>query len=122
MSDDQRTRTHPAQAIAAGGWQRAPDYHSLFANQSRLRIGPGEFGLTFGQLDDVPGFGQFLCELVCITVTPTHAKRLAVILTEFVKAYEAHFGSIPPEPTTPIDIAKVSETIRQAMEAPEKSD
>jgi len=47
-------------------------------------------------------------------MTPTHAKILAVFLTEILKSYEETFGAIPPLPATPFDMQKVLENVKKS--------
>ncbi len=97
-----------------GAFARAPEFRTLFANQSRMRVGPGEVVITFALADEVPNIGPLLTELVGIALTPTHAKTLAVILTDTLKLYEETFGAIPPPSTTLMDPKKVDEIVKKA--------
>lgn len=97
-----------------GGFGRAPDFRTLFANQSRMRVGPGEVVITFALADEIPKFGLILTELVGIALTPTHAKTLAVILTDTLKLYEETYGAIPPPSSTQMDPKKVDEIVKKA--------
>lgn len=99
-----------------GGFARTPEFRTLFANQSRLRVGPGEVVITFAYADEIPNIGQLLTELVGIALTPSHAKTLAVMLTETLKLYEETFGVIPPMPTTPLDPNKIDEIVKKAAQ------
>jgi hypothetical protein len=99
-----------------GGLGRTPDFRTLFANQSRMRIGPGEVVITFALADEIPNIGPLLTELVGIALTPTHAKILAVTLTETLKLYEETFGAIPPPSTTLMDPKKVDEIVKKATQ------
>jgi hypothetical protein len=99
-----------------GGFARTPDFRTLFANHSRMRVGPGEVVITFGHADEIPNIGPLLTELVGIALTPTHAKTLAVILTDTLKLYEETFGAIPPPSTTLMDPKKVDEIVKKATQ------
>jgi hypothetical protein len=99
-----------------GTLTRAPDFRTLFANQSRIRVAPGEVVMTFAIADDVHNFGTILTELVGIALTPTHAKTLAFILTETLKLYEETYGAIPQSSTTPLDPKKFGEIIKKAAQ------
>jgi len=111
MSDKPSTSVPPVHQI---GFNRSQDFHTLFANQSRVTVGPGEITVTFSYVDNVPNIGQIVTELVGIAITPTHANTLAVILTEILKSYEETFGAIPPLPKTPFDMQKVRENVKNA--------
>jgi hypothetical protein len=97
-----------------GTLTRAPDFRTLFANQSRMRVAPGEVVMTFVIADDFPNVGTILTELVGIALAPTHAKALAFILTETLKLYEETYGAIPQPSTTPMDPKKVEEIMKTA--------
>jgi Protein of unknown function (DUF3467) len=97
-----------------GGFARTPDFRTLFANQSRMRVAPGEVVMTFAIVDDVPNVGTILTELVGVAMTPTHAKTLAFILTETLKLYEETYGTIPQPSATPMDPKKVDEIMKKA--------
>jgi hypothetical protein len=112
MSDTPTTPVPPVGQIAT--FSRLQDFRALFANQSRVTVGAGEITLTFSYLDNVPSVGQILTELTAIEMTPTHAKRLADFLTEVLKLYEATYGAIPPPSTTPFDMQKVRENVKNA--------
>jgi Protein of unknown function (DUF3467) len=99
-----------------GGFTRTPDFRTLFANQSRMRVAPGEVVITFAIADVVPNVGTILTELVGIVLTPTHAKTLAVILTDTLKLYEETYGAIPPPSTTVMDPKKVDEIQKKATQ------
>lgn len=80
-----------------------------------MRVGPGEVVITFALADEIPNSGPLvLTELVGIALTPTHAKTLAVILTDTLKLYEETFGAIPPHSTTLMDPKKVDEIVKKA--------
>jgi hypothetical protein len=95
-------------------FNRSSDFRTLFANQSRMRVGPGELSIIFAYTDDIPNVGKLLTELVGITMTPAHAKAMAIILTETLKLYEETYGAIPLPSTTPMDPKKVDEIMKKA--------
>lgn len=72
--------------------------------------------MTFAIADDFPNVGTILTELVGIALTPTHAKTLAVILTDTLKLYEETYGAIPPPSTTLMDTKKVDEIVKKATQ------
>jgi hypothetical protein len=100
--------------VQTGAINRPPDFRTLFANQSRITVGPGEFTVIFSYVDNIPNVGQVITELIGVTVTPTHAKVLAAFLTESLKLYEETFGAIPSLPKTPFDMQKVRENVKKA--------
>ncbi len=75
-----------------------------------------EISLTFGYVDEIPGTGQFLQELVTLVLTPQHAKLLALSLTEAMRLYEERFGTVSTDIQTapPVDPAKLQEAISAA--------
>lgn len=79
-----------------------------------MTVGPGEITVTFSYVDNIQNVGQIVTELVGIAMTPTHAKILAVFLTEILKSYEETFGAIPPLPATPFDMQKVLENVKKS--------
>ena len=99
-----------------GTLTRAPDFRTLFANQSKIRVAPGEVVVTFAIADDVSNVGTILTELVGIALTPTHAKNMAFMLTETLKLYEETFGAILPPSTTPMDPKKIAEIVKKAAQ------
>ncbi|MDQ6702841.1 MAG: DUF3467 domain-containing protein [Pseudomonadota bacterium] len=114
MSDKPSTSSPSGPQIGAVNLNRPSDFRTLFANQSRMRIGPGEVVVTFAIADDIPNVGTVLTELVGIAMTPTYAKTMAFILTETLKLYEETFGAIPPPSATPMDPKKVDEIMKKA--------
>jgi Protein of unknown function (DUF3467) len=100
MSDNQPP--DQSQMIQMVGFARSPDFRYLFANNARLRVAPGEITLIFTYNDEPPP-GQTMTELTSVSLSPTHAKRLSVMLAEMLRAYEIKFGAIPPEPSSGVD-------------------
>src|SRR5947208_967866 len=109
------SRSPPAEP-KPGTLTRAPDFRTLFANQSRVRVAPGEVVMTFAIADELPNGGTILTELVGIALTPTHAKTLANILTETLKLYEETYGAIPPPSSIPMDPKKVDEIVKKVTQ------
>ncbi|MGH6841963.1 MAG: DUF3467 domain-containing protein [Methylocella sp.] len=114
MSDKLSTSVPPV--VKTVMLNRAQDFRTLFANQSRMRIAPGEVVVTFCITDDVPNVGPILTDLVGVAMTPTHAKIMATIITDTLKLYEETFGAIPPPSTTPMDPKKVDEIVKKAFQ------
>ena len=98
------------------GFQRQPDFKFQFSNETRIRISGGEITIIFSYTDDTP-IGTVRTEQVAITVTPTHARRIALTLTEVLSEYEKIFGLIPPEPSSPLDLSNMNERISAAINA-----
>lgn len=107
MSDEPKTPTY----------QRHPQYIVLYANQSRLRMGPGEMVLTFGMTDDVPGVGTVIEDRIGIGMSPQHAKLLARALTEAVDQYETTHGEVVQADATPEQAKETSSRIQSVIEA-----
>jgi Protein of unknown function (DUF3467) len=112
MSDKPSTSVPPA--VQIGTFSRSQDFRTLFANQSRISVGPGEIGVIFSYVENIPNIGQILTELVSVVITPTHAKVMAAFLTESLKVYEETFGAIPLPAATPFDMQKVRENVKKA--------
>ncbi len=64
-----------------------------FTNFSNITHSPDEFIIDFIFVtpSPPPGFGKLVSRLV---LTPSHAKRLMLILTENIKNYEERMGEI----------------------------
>src|ERR1700730_14995757 len=107
------SRSPPAEP-QIGGVTWTPDFRTLFANQSRMRVGPGEMVITIALADEILNIGPILTELVGIALTPTHAKTLVDILTDTLKLNEETYGAIPPPSTTLMDPKKVDEIVKRA--------
>jgi hypothetical protein len=98
------------------GFQRQPDFKFQFSNETRIRISPGEITIIFSYVDETP-VGAVRTEQGAITITPTHARRIALTLAEVLSEYEKHFGLIPPEPSSPLDLSNMTERISAAVNA-----
>jgi hypothetical protein len=61
--------------------------------------------------------GAVRTEQGSITVTPTHARRIVLSLTEAMAEYEKHIGPIPSEPNSPIDFSGMAERISSAVKS-----
>lgn len=122
MSSSTHVTGGPVSPMGAMPVARAPDFKIIFSNQSRLRVGPGEFAITFGFQDQIPGGGAlFLLEQTTVTMAPAHAKTMMLILKETVEAYEAQYGMIDLNPAAPnLDIAKILERVQAHVGTPKK--
>ncbi len=65
----------------------------IFSNFTNLTHSPDEFILDFLFINPTPspGFGKLVSRLV---LTPGHAKRLLLALSENIQTYEGRFGEI----------------------------
>ena len=104
-----RTQTVSENLPTAPRFIRPSDTRPQFANLSRVQVGHGQVTLSFANQDDVPGHGSMITELANVTLTPTHAKRLAIYFTEWLRHYEEKYGKISPDPSEPLDASKVTE-------------
>jgi hypothetical protein len=115
MSDNP---TSPPTQVQFGGFSRQADFRFQFANQARIRVSPGEITLVFSYLDEAP-IGLINTEISAITMTPTHARRVMITLSEMLKEYVEKFGPIPPEPTATsrIDAAEIGKRIEERVKS-----
>lgn len=72
----------------------------VFSNFLNVTHSPEEFIMDFLYVNPTPpGFGKLVSRVI---LTPGHAKRILLALTDNVKNYEAKFGEIkitqPPDP------------------------
>ena len=72
----------------------------VFSNFGNISVSPEEFILDFLFINPTPppGFGKLVSRVI---MTPGHAKRLLVALSENVRNYEANFGEIRTVPAAP---------------------
>ncbi len=94
---------------------RPIDFRHVFANQSRTRVGNGEIGLIFSYLEELPGGAQHLTDIISVSLTPTHAKRIAVTLTELIKEYEMKIAPIAMQPPASIDMDLITKNVREKL-------
>src|SRR5450759_1374518 len=73
--------------------ERAEEFVSLYANDAQFQTTPWDIRITFGSIAGAPsvaGTGQLVVkELAELHMSPQFAKRVAVVLTAQLKAYEA---------------------------------
>jgi hypothetical protein len=81
-------------------------------------MAPGEITIVFSYGDEPP-IGPMLTEMTAISVTPTHARRIQVMLSEMLRAYEENFGQIPAEGVKPPNFAEVGERIEERIKSGE---
>ena len=62
-----------------------------YSNLATIISGPAEFFIDFGRV--VPGSSQFRV-FSRVILTPSHAKQLAVALTDHIRRYESSHGAI----------------------------
>jgi hypothetical protein len=94
---------------------RPIDFRHVFANQHRTRVGNGEIGLIFSYLEELPGGAQHLTDIISVSLTPTHAKRIAVTLTELIKEYEMKIAPIVMQPPASIDMDLITKNVREKL-------
>jgi hypothetical protein len=65
----------------------------IFSNFSNISHSPDEFVLDFIFVHPAPppGFGKLMSRLI---LTPGHAKRFLLALSQNIREYEEHFGEI----------------------------
>jgi hypothetical protein len=65
----------------------------IFCNFSNISHSPDEFVLDFVFVHPAPppGFGKLMSRMI---ITPSHAKRFLLTLSENIREYEARFGEI----------------------------
>jgi hypothetical protein len=107
MSDEKQSPDTGAGADSTVQLIRPENFRHVFSNYSRVRVGTGEIGLTFSYVEEISGAGQQMTDLISITMTPVHAKRMVVMLGEILKQYEADIGSIDMRPPSKIDMEAV---------------
>ncbi|TYC63934.1 DUF3467 domain-containing protein [Rhodobacterales bacterium] len=100
MSDQQPTPQNPAQSIngVSINWDDT-DMESIYANIGTATANREEFFLLFGTHQQWRGSVKDKSEVNVklskrVVMTPFAAKRLAVILSQSLKAYEDQFGKI----------------------------
>jgi len=111
MSDDTQAQPQLPQPLKTA---RSPDYEVVFANHIRLRVGPGEFGVVFGFVEDVEA-GPLAEEKVHIAFSPQTAKLLCVALQAALTSYEEEYGSIGQLRIKPVDAQNVYRAIAEAI-------
>jgi hypothetical protein len=120
MSDDRSSQELPTPQIGVA-IARSREYRPLFANNSRMRVGPGEITLIFSYIEEIPGgtSGPIMTDLINVSITPTHARRIAITLMETLKAYEVAFGAIPEEQISPpqsLDLNVIMQNVQKELE------
>jgi hypothetical protein len=77
----------------------SPAFVSIYANDTQLQTTPWDMRFTFGEISVEPSDDDTTKVTVKTTaeirMSPQHAKRVAIILVQQIKAYEANFGPIP---------------------------
>ncbi len=76
----------------------APNFASLYANDTQVQVTPWDIRLIFGEITEPPTEDRptVVVKLTGeVRMSPQHAMKLAMILLGQLKQYEQAFGQIP---------------------------
>ena len=97
----------PPEEDGVPSFTRADDYKRLYSDIFRTRIGNGDLTLIFSKTTHDPGIdvsGNIIEEQVEVTLTWTHMKVLASLLSSLTQAVETEIGPIPLPAPLPASI------------------
>jgi hypothetical protein len=80
---------------------RSQEYRENYANSVQIRMNLWDFMLLFGRVDQTAPDNVAIHNFQAVYVSPQQAKALLNILQQNVTQYEAAFGEIKLEPTSP---------------------
>jgi hypothetical protein len=91
--------------------RRAPDFRSIYTNNSKFAITPFDFSFILNEVTESEKGEVYVEQKARITMPPLHAKIFAYVLTQNVMNYEKQFGEIdiPPNLFAIADLPVVPE-------------
>jgi hypothetical protein len=75
-----------------------PNFVSLYANDTQIRVTPWDIMLIFGEIDGFPTVDNPSVNVKLngeVRMSPQHAKRLLLVLQRQIDLYEQAIGPIP---------------------------
>ena len=81
--------------------KRSPAFFSVYANDIQVQTSPWDMRIILGEIAKPAAAGDLVVsinQLGELRISVQLAKRLAVIMTRQIEAYEGRFGSIPLPP------------------------
>jgi hypothetical protein len=98
---------NPTTVLERGNVKRAPDFRSIYANNTSFNTSAFDFIMTFGEISESEEGKLSVEQKVRVIMSPLHAKIFAAIVTNNVRNFEARFGEIKiPIPPDTADEAK----------------
>ncbi len=99
--------------------QRSPDFKSIYANSSNVRLSMWDITIIFNKLVSSVDGGALTEEQVEVTCSPAHMKAVASALTAAVNIYEENYGKVVPVKTVSLDVFR--EAMKTLVEKQEQS-
>jgi hypothetical protein len=96
----------------------SPDFLSIYSNNAALSVNFFDVSFVFGEMQGIDDDGMLKVEQrLKVTMTPTQAKILSILLFQQISMYEARFGQInlPSEVIPP----ELVDFMKQAVAEPE---
>ena len=86
---------------------KTPDFRSIYSNNVAFAISAFDVSLIFGEIAGNEEGKLHVEQMIRVTMSPQHAKVLALIMMENIKTYETTVGpiTIPTQLPTTTDIA-----------------
>lgn len=100
-TDEQPTKPQIVRANIERETITPEGFVSYYANDTQLQITPWDVRFVFGVIEEPPNAERKTIKVKSlgeVRMSPQHAKRVAMILVQQLKAYEEGIGPIPQPP------------------------
>lgn len=84
------TRYKPEDIIGT----KTADFHTVYSNNVAFAMSAFDVSLIFGEIASTEGGKVQVDQKLRVTMSPQHAKVLALVMIENIKAYESNVGPI----------------------------